>query len=399
LSRLKTIQILRKHPHLASIEHVQVQRSADWLKSYNYAASDIAENAVVLAMSSFTLDNRHCVFTEIGVSTVYLHLLARYVAIMNQSVLMVKVYKYLPDDADVLQNLLRQFVGLKLVVKETCSDSDSLNHIRRIAINAFLRQELGATDEDLTKIWRVYPRLKHRSLKSLLRNLTLLRREVKFTNQQFLKNAFLLHADPENVESMLKNVPEIGGVGIRDLVLKRPKILMTSWEAIRETLDTLQEFKIPVSSALTSKELLTLSPQTVRNRLLDLREVKEFQALVDHPRVLHLIVHHSKAHERLKYLQQLKMKCASLHILSCTSDTFERFTREGTDKTRGADTLQYLARTFDDSIDGVRSDLNRHPHWCMVPPSAVQSVVEYLQGLGYLKQDIRDNILLLLYPM
>lgn len=71
--------------------------------------------------------------------------------------------------------------------------------------------------------------------------------------------------------------------------------------------------------------MFTLGSDTVFQRLAALQSVPEFTGLARHPRVLRLVHHQRKACSRLVYLQDMKVKCASLHILSSTQVQFERW--------------------------------------------------------------------------
>lgn len=116
-------------------------------------------------------------------------------------------------------------------------------------------------------------------------------------------------------------------------------------------------------SILKCSEVLTLGPETVYDRLAELTKVEEFDVLCSNPRILRLIFYQTKAKTRLDYLKQLKVKCASLHVLTSSSDCFEKYAREGVGHTKGRDAIHYLAKIFDMDTKDVRSILSRHPNW------------------------------------
>lgn len=59
-----------------------------------------------------------------------------------------------------------------------------------------------------------------------------------------------------------------------------------------------------------------LSPNTVKERLEDIQSVPEFRIHLSNPKILQLIIHHNRAKSRLNFLHQVKLKCASLYLLS-----------------------------------------------------------------------------------
>lgn len=85
-----------------------------------------------------------------------------------------------------------------------------------------------------------------------------------------------------------------------------------------------QEFNISNESIRKCWDIFTLSSDTVYERLHDLDKIPEFKVLKSHPRILRLVHFQKKVVSRLNYLQDMRVKCASLHILSSTRDQFEK---------------------------------------------------------------------------
>jgi hypothetical protein len=227
----------------------------------------------------------------------------------------------------------------------------------------------------------------------------ILRDRLHFSDERIINNGYLLYADPSNILNILKNIPEIGGHDVREILIRRPKILMSNWESIQKIVNHITHAGIPEKLIIKCLEVLTLGPDTVLERLMDLKKTDEFNVLCNHPRVLRLVHYQNKALSRLNYLQQLKVKCASLHILSASSDTFEKYAREGIDKTKGKDVVHYLAKTFKSEETVVRSTLSRHPNWCHVPILSVKASLDFLKYKKFTNEEIYENIHLLLYPM
>ena len=67
-----------------------------------------------------------------------------------------------------------------------------------------------------------------------------------------------------------------------------------------------------------------MKPETIYNRLKELRVIPEFQILKDHPRILFLIHYQNKAKNRLKYFIENDFKQYSINVLSLPTQLFER---------------------------------------------------------------------------
>ena len=170
-------------------------------------------------------------------------------------------------------------------------------------------------NEDINKVWKVYSRLRHRSLDSMVKVINVLLNDLGFTKERIIKNGFLLYASADNIQSIIGLVPTIANIPIKEFLLQRPKVAMQNAESIKKIIDYIKSFDIPEDRIVKCLEILTLGPETVLDRLLQLKKVKEFDVLCSHPRVLRLIHYQNKAKTRLEYLKQMKVKCASLHVL------------------------------------------------------------------------------------
>lgn len=284
---------------------------------------------MIIYYGASTLSNRHSVLLECGFQDVTIQTLFKYVTVMNKPINMLKAMQLIPYDVDVSQRLRDCFKDVKLpddsnLPENNAGESIVLKQLRQTLLNAYLRERLQMDEAALQKMWRVYSRVRHKSFRSVQDIIELLSAEFKFTRERLLKNCFLLHADAGNVRRILKEIPTISGHDIREIGVRRPKILMSNCDGLKQTLEHVRAFGISEDAILRCLEVLTLGPDTVLERLRDLNEIEQFQVLGSNPRVLRLVHYQNKARLRLDYLNQLKVRCASLHILSCGSEAFAK---------------------------------------------------------------------------
>ncbi|XP_075145384.1 mitochondrial transcription termination factor 5 [Haematobia irritans] len=399
---LKWHSILSKHPELKTLKSKDILNTTRVLDKFSFTVDDILSKPMILYMNEMTLDNRHTVLRECGFENVSISLLAKFVAVMNRSVAALKSLNHIPFETDVVERLRGTFTDIQLKLPNDFDhrqESLELKLLRQRILNCYLEQKLRASPTDLEKIWKTYGRLRHKSFWSVQSMVNLLLNDLKFSPQRIVKNAFMLYGDADNVSRILNEIPTIGGQNIRDLLYKRPKIMMTSCDALLTTMQHIRKYGIPEDAILRCLEILTLGPDTVLERLKDLHEVEEFQVLSTNPRVLRLVHYQNKARLRLDYLNQMKVRCASLHILSCGSEAFAKFARDGSDKTKGRDIVVYLSHIMNKPESDLRNLLSRHPNWCHIPATQVKNCYEYLKRKNFSNQDIYKNIHLLLYPI
>ncbi|EDV92937.1 transcription termination factor 5, mitochondrial [Drosophila grimshawi] len=389
---------LEKHPELKTIKRKDLLNSYDTLKSLKYSVDDIVKKPMIIYYGATTLSNRHSVLVECGFENVTIQTLFKYVTVINKPIGVLKAHRFIPYDMNVPQRLIEYFTSVK-VHHENVDEGVTLKALRQSMLNVYLRERLQMDDADLQKLWRVYSRVRHKSFRSIEDTIELLTNVFKFSEERLRKNCFLLYADADNLRRILQEIPTINGQDIRDIGHRRPKILMSTCDGLKQTLQHVRSFGISEDAVLRCLEVLTLGPDTVLERLRDLNEIEQFQALGSNPRVLRLVHYQNKARLRLDYLNQLKVRCASLHILSCGSEAFAKFARDGSDRTKGRDIVVYLSNMLLKDEQMLRNLLSRHPNWCHIPVLHVKQCLEYLLSKRFKLEEIFNNIHLLLYPI
>jgi len=320
------VAALEKHPELKTLKRKDLLNSYDTLKSLEYSVDDIIAKPMIIYYGATTLANRHSVLQECGFQNVTVQTLAKYVTVVNKPIEVLKAHSFIPYDVKVAERLAGLFDGitLPLDLRELESESITLKSLRQTLLNAYLRERLQMDDSDLQKLWRVYSRIRHKSFRAMQDTVELLTNELKFPAERLRKNSFLLYSEADNVRRILREIPTIDSQDIREIGFRRPKILMSTCDSLKQTLQYVNAFGISEDAVLRCLEVLTLGPETVLERLRDLQEIEEFQVLGTNPRVLRLVHYQNKARLRLDYLNQLRVRCASLHILSCGSEAFAK---------------------------------------------------------------------------
>lgn len=59
-----------------------------------------------------------------------------------------------------------------------------------------------------------------------------------------------------------------------------------------------------------------LSPETIRARLEEITRSPDTVPLIKIPRLLTLLLHHTKAKSRLPFLQRMNLKCINYYVLT-----------------------------------------------------------------------------------
>lgn len=271
--------------------------------------------------NALTISNHHSVMLESGFTNLELRILVHYIMILNKTILNLKLLSCIPNDLNVPQKLAGY---LRLDIEHMqFDDKDKLKDVRKSLINEFLRANFDVSEVERNRIFATYPNMRHKSFNQMFIALQLLIDEVGMSKERIIKHPYVLYTDPDNLRKILAE-PTLGGINTRELLWRRPKIMMSNYQSLMKVQEHLQTFGVPDSAVPRCVEVFTLSPNTVYERLSEMRKIKEFSVLVNHPRVLRLVHYNSKARARLEYLRKMKVNCVSLHILSSCSDYFEK---------------------------------------------------------------------------
>lgn len=310
---------------MLDIDQSEIVDSFKYLQSKNISIDEIKQRITVLAKPAITLQNHREVLLECGFTKVDASSLVKYIVIMNKRVKVLKNLNYIPFELNVPEHLA-SYINVEL---PTVLPAESpLKQMRQMILNVCLRRDIGMNDKDLRKLWKVYHSLRHKSYQSIYRMIKLLQNELNFSNERIISNLFVLYADPDNVENIMR-LNTLGGMDAAELLNRRPKIMMTPCSRLLQTELYMREFGIDNLAVSKCIEVFTLSSNTVQERLHEIKNVEEFDVLQHNPRILRLVHYQMKARARLEYLKQLKVKCVSLHVLSSSSETFERYNADG----------------------------------------------------------------------
>lgn len=324
-----------------------------------------------------------------------------YFTLVRKPVRLLKAYQYIPSDIDVPKSFL-SYLNEPPPPFESLSSNDDWNNrsfvdVQLAVLRHYLQWRLEMQPHELDSIIKTYCRLKHRSFRLIEKSLKILEEEVGFSKEKIRRHGYLIYSHPGNTLDTLNDIKTLGGMDIKTLFLRYPKIVVSSTDTLIKTAQHLHDFGIPDAAIQRHPEVFTLGSDTVFRRLAALQSVPEFSGLAKNPRVLRLVHYQRKAYCRVNYLQELKVRCASLHLLSSPQAYFDRYVREGSDRTRGDDITKFLAVELDATETRIRKLLQRHPYWCYVPLMTVRDTMDFLLNRGFTRDQILYSIHALLY--
>lgn len=99
---------------------------------------------------------------------------------------------------------------------------------------SFVAWRLGTTLEIVNKIFKTYDGYKYKSFELISRMITFLTECLKFSNLKVLQHGYLLQITDTYPEQIIKHYPKLGGVDIKKVLYRYPKIIGVPYENIAE---------------------------------------------------------------------------------------------------------------------------------------------------------------------
>ncbi|CRK91162.1 CLUMA_CG004847, isoform A, partial [Clunio marinus] len=401
INEAKACHLLESCPSLSrdSLNISAVRESAEFLKKHKLlTGNQIYLNPTCLLLNSKAMSNRFNVLVECGFTNYHIKGLQRFVSIMKMSISHLKANNYIDKHTNVPERLLNYF-DIQIEINRQQDKTISLASLRELIIKLYLEEKLQASKEEVSKVWEKYSNLRCRSLHSIVNIINLLQDKLDLDGKKIISNGSLLFACPDNFNRILNEIPSIAEVPMKQLLKKRPTIILTNVDSIKGVIEEIKSFGIIEEAILTSPRVLNLAPETVSHRLNELKTIKEFNALKGNPRILTLIYFHKKVQSRLDFLKDIKMKCSSIHLLISDTLLFEKHTRNGNDKTNGNEIVNFVSKALKQDKENVRKCLSRHPFWLYIPVSNVKKSLDYLFKKQFTKEDIAESMTILIYPV
>ncbi|CAH0600532.1 unnamed protein product [Chrysodeixis includens] len=406
------LQVLKKrHPHIDEITQERLQCTLQILEKFNITPEEACNNLHVFSMNPITMDNYGEILKECGfISISPKHIIKYHTIVKHRRITQLKKDGLLPPDIELEQFILDKFQDWPDSCKTLQRFPESTSTILTIRVNIlerFLHWKLSVTPEQFEKYCKNYLPLKHKPMSDIQEAISLAQNEIKFDKEGIKRNGFIISADPIHTKLLLENVGRIAGLDIRDAVKIEPAILKNNYNSIIQVRNVLEEYRISDEAQRRCLKVFCMRPETVRERLEEFTNLKEYQVLKTNPRILLLVVHKKKMMNRLSKIQTAKKQCFSLNHLVSSNKIFNNYISSFGDKVCGRDiailissSLTQLPSVYNNvSLEqGILSQLRRHKYWLHVAMTSIDENLTYLKK-KFDHQIIFNNCQIVLYPV
>lgn len=400
----KAQYLLLKHPVLNKIDGARIKNVIEVLYKLGFHREVLFKEPSLFGILPVTLNFRYQVLQECGVDNVSESHLLSYLAIMKQKTIgELKDSKIIQTTVNVenrLASCMTQWPTSLTTLVYGDVNKITLYTLRLKIIQRYLELILDLSENEFERGVQTYPTVKHRPLKAINKTLNILLGQILMPNHKIKSNFYLVHADPENLEKILYNVRSLGGIDVKEVIRRYPKLAQKNYAILLEVKKTLEEYGIGNEAQRRCFEIYTLSPTTIKERLEKANKIPEFNAFNNHPRFLKMIHYNTVASRRLRDLYNSNKKCMSLNVLSGSAAHYEVYASAQGDRLgKGNDLLFCISQSLGNSyrMNAIGKVIKRHPFWQHIPLVQVKYVHERLCK-EFSARDIFENCTILLYP-
>ncbi|KAF9419243.1 hypothetical protein HW555_004170 [Spodoptera exigua] len=402
----------KKHPHIMEVTHDSLQCTLQILQKFGITAEEACCHPHVFSMNPITMENygdilRECQFITVSAK----HIIKYHTFIRNRTIAWLKKEGLLSEDIQLEQVLLDKFQEWpesSKTLQKFCDTNTSVLTIRMNILEKFLNWKLAVSSEEFRKYCRNYLPLQHKPMSDIQEAIRIAENEIKFDKAGIRRNGFVISADPLHTKLILENVRTLAGMDIRDVLKIEPAILKNNYNSIIQVRNILEEYRISNETQRKCLKVYCMRPETVRERLDDLRSLKEYKVLSTNPRMLLLVIHKKKMLNRLTKIETAKKQCFSLNHLVSSSKVFNNYINSFGDKVCGRDIAILITSSLKlpahngrgqaARITAVLNQLRRHKYWLHVAMSVIDENIQFLRN-KFDHQIIMNNCVILLYPV
>ncbi|CAH2267180.1 jg2913 [Pararge aegeria aegeria] len=316
----------RKHPKIISLSEESLKCTLQVLSKFAISAEDACLEPHIFCMNPISMDNygeilKECDFTSILPT----HIIRYHTFVKSRTITQLKNKGLLRDNVNMEEKLHEHFHEWPKECHQYKNFQDTNTNIltvRMSVLERYLQWKLCITSDEFRNYCKNYLPLKHRPMCDIKEALNIAENDIKFSKETIRSNGFIISSDPVNTKLILDNVDSLGGMDIRDVIRAEPAILKNNYQAVLEIKNLLTQYNISDDAQQHCLRVYCMRPKTVRERLEQLSNVKEYQILSTNPRVLYMVVHERKMMNRLNKIRAAQKQCYSLNNLVSSTKLF-----------------------------------------------------------------------------
>ncbi|XP_043507761.1 transcription termination factor 5, mitochondrial [Frieseomelitta varia] len=384
---------------LRKIPEEQIIRNCVILQNMNVRLDKVELLIPCLKLQPKTLRNRILIFKEMGVKSINLYNIRRFLLLMQKSTSYFKKLFDIPRNKSIMKiifsnvDLTYNEIDKYIIKNETHT---TIGYYYQFCIMYYQKHHMKLDN----KLFHKRKKFKYVSLTEMTRLLDILKNKCQLDEKFLEKHLYVLNIDVNNVEEVLNELnTNLNEKSVIDLIKLYPRILLHDISKIKNTFQLYQNFDLQNQSHRSILQGFKINKDTFIERYTDFANNLELDVWLKHPRLVFMLYYHKSITNRLTYMKHLNCSNnANTHTYLSNKDFFLRYIEGDLSHTAATKHVSYiLKKEFGDNKIHLLSSIKKHPFWKSIPLLRIDKTIKYLKKYFSI-EDICKNIQIILYP-
>ncbi|XP_076241060.1 mitochondrial transcription termination factor 5 [Calliopsis andreniformis] len=350
-----------------------------------------------LQLHPVALKNRIFLLEEMGVKSISIFQLYRFLYAMTLTVRKFKELHNIPKNVDISSNIFNSVGSTIKIPAQLDVNETKMSMYYKTCMRYFKEYHLKLKYNSLYKYYSV----SYQSFRLMAEIADILKTGLQMDMNSLSKYSFLLRLDADRVNNFISEFKhvQIDGKPMLDMVRRFPRLLTIDIDNAKEILLLCKRFNIPEKAIITTPNILKMNKEIFEKRYRSILNIPEISIWATYPRILYVLCVHNMVMNRIKHLRYKKLlSSANIHTLLSCNSFFRRFVQGNTSHAAYKSMFRYiLKKELGDIDDKVTENATNHPHWKRVPLYRIAKTLAFLRQ-HYSVADICKNIHIVFYP-
>uniref|UniRef100_A0A0C9RB16 Uncharacterized protein n=1 Tax=Fopius arisanus TaxID=64838 RepID=A0A0C9RB16_9HYME len=373
---------ITKNCHICQVEEVD----------FNTSIRDIK----FLELSEEDLINRILLLKEMGaqyINTAMLRTCASRVHVVS-----FKAYTKIPNDDIIAKNMYSHLHEPPPGVPPLSDLNDymTVKEYRKRCLLHWLKWRLEIPDDNEKLLETFFKRLRYKSFARLRKSFDILHEELGMPVSLIREKKCLSYVSGVDLQKILTHLPDICGVSVKELLKNNLPLLRMTYKSLCLAKFALEDFGVTSEQLLETPKVLLVNSDSLEVGLETISTTPELKILIDHPRLLRILLTKDGVQRRLDYLRYLSINHVTVAALGRTKVEFDKYLKSGTYKAKGDEIGLMLKKYFKKSVAEIQEKIEMHPLWKYVDLFTIHTTLHYLME-SFDAEDIFKNLPLILH--
>ncbi|XP_057328256.1 transcription termination factor 5, mitochondrial isoform X2 [Microplitis mediator] len=277
-----------------------------------------------LELSEDELENKIIILEEMGAKFIDTLMLTG--LLQNVNMMAFKSYSKIPRNEDVARNLYSHLhqPPPEVTPLKKLSENMEVIEFRSQCLHHYLQWRLAIPASNVELLKKIRKKLIKRNFTSLKQCFDILHYNIGLSIDTIRNHNYMENCSPIDMKKILENIDSVCGIPIIKLYRSAPTLFQIKYDDLLAAKKILEHYQFSQIQLENCYEVLLLEKKSLESGLKIIIETPELRILMNHPKILQILLMKNKIRQRMAYLNYLKVKDITVSALIKSNHTFER---------------------------------------------------------------------------